>query len=336
VLAGFLAAAIFLAAGARAEEPLTLESVAQAYFASSSYCDAGKWGQRVGPAQGAVREETFQRCASRDGRFKRTDSMGPGGKEIRWSDGKLFYRYLPQYERYQALSLDDAVTYGLYRNRAEAYPAFMFEIFSAEPRDFTDPVRRAAYLKAFVPSPGASNAQYTVFEHPIPGTRWSERLWILNADRSIARWESFENDALMRYTEIASHQFNRALGEADVSYEAPALARYSLMNNPQVFVSALIAAPGILGLLVWPWLPRAAYDKRRFLWKLQFWIYGILGAVLLVLAALTWPGGGGHPPAIFFVLAMAAWVGIAFAMTALFVLASYPAEFIARRRWARA
>ena len=330
----FLAASL-LAAAAWAQEPVTVESVAQAYFASSSYCDAGKWVQRLAPGQTATREETFQRCVSRDGRFKRVESMGPAGREIRWSDGKLFYRYLPQYERYQALSLDDSVTYGLYRNRTEIYPAFIFELFSAEPRVFTDPSRRTAYLKAFVPSPGASNAQYTVFEHPVPGTRWSERLWIVNADRSIARWESFENDVLMRYTEVRSHQFNRALGEADLSYEAPVLARYSLMNNPQVFISALIAAPGVLGLLVWPWLPRAAYDKRRLLWKLQFWVYGALGAVLLLLAALTFPGGGGHPPAIFFVLGMAAWVAIAFAMTGLFTLASYPAELIARRRWAQ-
>ena len=329
-----LAASVF-AAAAWAQEPITVESVAQAYFASSSYCDAGKWGQRIAQGQSAVREETFQRCASRDGRFRRIESMGATGSEIRWSDGRLFYRYLPQYERYQALPLDDSITYGLYKNHAEIYPAFMFELFSAEPRVFTDPSRRAAYLKAFVPSPGASNAQYTVFEHPVPGTRWSERLWIRNADRSIARWESFENDVLMRYTEVTSQEFNRALGEADLSTEVPAFARYSLMNNPRVFLSALIAAPGVLGLLVWPWLPRAAYDKRRFLWKLQFWIYGVLGAVLLVLAGLTLPGGGGHPPAIFFVLGMAVWVGIAFAMTGLFTLASYPAQLIARRRWAR-
>src|SRR3954468_8811647 len=187
-----------LIAGARAQEPLTVPSVAQAYFASSSYCDAGKRGRREVPGKEHFQVETFERCVSRDGRFKRVESMGPRGSEVRWSDGKLFYRYLPYNERYQAVSLDDGITYGQYRNRAEIYPAFIFELFSEDPRAFTDPSRRAAYLKAFLPN--GSNATYTRFEHPIPDTRWSERLWILNADGSIARWESLENNVLMRYT----------------------------------------------------------------------------------------------------------------------------------------
>jgi hypothetical protein len=70
------------------------------------------------------------------------------------------------------------------------------------------------------------------------------------------------------------------------------------------------------------------------LWKVQFWIYGVIGALLAVLGVISLPGGG-HPPAIFFVLALVAWVGIAFAMTGLFTLASYPAQLIARRRWAQ-
>ena len=329
----FVAASAF-AAAAWAQEPVTLESVAQAYFASSSYCDTGKRARRDMPAQERMQEETFERCASRDGRFKRFDSVGAGGGEVRWSDGRQFYRYLPYSKRYQAVSLDDPVTYDLYTNRAEIYPVFIFEVLSAEQRSFRDPVQRTQYLKAFVPSPGASNAQYTVFEHAPPGMRWSERLWILNADRSIARWEYFENGVLMRYTEVTAHQFDRALGEADLSYETSPLARYSLMNSPGVFIAALVAAPGLLGLLAWPWLPRAVFEKRRFLWKLVFWIFGAVAAALAVLGVLVWPGGG-HPPAIFFVYAMAAWVAIAFAMCALFLLASYPMEPIARRRWAQ-
>ena len=120
-----------------------------------------------------------------------------------------------------------------------------------------------------VPSPGASNPQYSVFEHAPSGMRWRERLWILNGDRSIARWEYFENDVLMRYTEVTTHQFNRALGEADLSYETSPLARYSLMNSPGVFIAALLHLLNLA--LACRSRPMGKYPRRMNFYRRKFW-----------------------------------------------------------------
>ncbi len=312
------------------EEAISIEAVADGYFRSHSYCDAGKRGRRDIPGQQATQDLAFERCARRDGRFKSVDSDGFGGGETRWTDGRMYYRYLPYYRRYQEVSLDDPLTYDHYKNRAEIYPVFVFELFSADPRAFSDPAERARYLRSFVASPALSNAQYSVFERFDPSAKWGERLWVLNVDRSIARYEYIQEGVVMRFTEVTSRQVDRPLTDADLWYEAPLFARYSLMNNPMVFLSGLVVASGILGAVVWAWLlaraaaPDYVLSKRRLLWKLQLWVFGAIAIILGVLAALSGPGG--HPPAIAYIYGMGVWVAVAFAMTAAFLLASYPVD----------
>lgn len=331
-----LTLALILPGWVAAQAPASMEAVAEVYFNSQTYCDSGMRGQRDLPAQERFREETFERCASRDGRFKRAETFG-AGSEIRWSDGKSFFRYLPYNRRYQKVSLDDPVTYDLYRNRAEIYPVFIFEVFSSEAYRFRDPAARAEYLRSFVRNAALSDAQYSVFERFPAGTKYGERVRVLNADRTIARWEYEQGGVIMRYVQVSSHHFDRPLTDADLSHPIPLLAPYSLMNDAPVFIGALIAGSGLLGLFAWGLLFRSAADlervraKRRLLWKLQFWVFGVAAVLLVGLGVAVHPGGG-HPPAIVFVFALGAWAAVAFAMSALFTLASYAGEWLARKR----
>ena len=76
--------------------------------------------------------------------------------------------------------------------------------------------------------------------------------------------------------------------------------------------------------------------KRRRLWRLQLWSFAVALIVIAALAALTTTGrDSGHPPAIVLVYVLAAWCGVAFALTAFFTLTSYPMELLFRARRAR-
>jgi len=129
---------------------------------------------------------------------------------------------------------------------------------------------------------------------------------------------------------------NRPLSDADLAYDTPLLARYSLSNSPLVFAVGLHVAAGVVGALAWAWLLARSYTiedvlrKRRRLWHLVLWGFGAIAIVLAALAALTFRGGAGHPPAIAYVWVMGIWSAVAFGMTACFLFASYPLERLFR------
>ena len=319
---------------ATAEEPISLEQVAERYFSSKSYCDKGKRSSRL-PGQSGMAAFGFERCARRDGRFKNVETS-PGSPVITWSDGVRYYRYLPYNRRYQALSLDDPMTGNRYSNRAETYPVFIFEQLTSEVYRFRDRTARADYLKSFSRNAALSNAEQTVFER-FPAANQGERWWVRNADEVIIRSEVLYGGVVMGTTEMERVEFDRPLSDADLGTDVPLLAPFSLMNNAPVFIAGLILASGLLGLPVWALAfaradPDSVDAKRHLVWKLHLWIYGTVAALLGILALITGFGGGGHPPAIFFVLAMAVWAAVAFAMTALFTLASYPAQRLVGKR----
>jgi hypothetical protein len=322
-------------------EPASIWSIASGYFSSGSYCDAGKRGRRDEPGQ-QYTEETFERCARRDGRFKYVEKRGEEIQLVDWSDAKQYYRYQPYGRRYQEMPFDDSSLFDKYKDRSQIYPVFVFEMFSAESHRLTRETERAHYLRSFAVNDTLSTPQHTVFERSEELFNsanvkivWRERLWILKANHAIVRFERLKNDDVLRFVEISSREIDLPLTDADLWYDAPLLARFSLSNNPAVFVAGLHVAAGLLGTIFWGWLFARAdmievvLPKRRRLWRLLLWFFGGIAMVLAVLAAIV-QGGSGHPPAIAYVWAMGIWCAVAFGMTACFLLASYPLDLLLR------
>ena len=70
---------------------------------------------------------------------------------------------------------------------------------------------------------------------------------------------------------------------------------------------------------------------RNRLWRIFAWALAAVTAMLGFLAVVTW-GGSGHPPAIFFVMGLAMLVAIAFGLIACFLLSSYAAGALTRKK----
>ena len=316
-----------------AAEPVSVESIAAGYMGADSYCDAGKRGWRDDPGKPYTQELAFERCARRDGRFKYVETDKHSGATVNWSDAKQYYRYLEYGRRYQELSLDDSFLYGHYRDRSQTFPVFVFGLFSADPRDLIDSASRARYLQSYKLSNALSTPEYSVFERFDAYEKNGERLWVLNASRSIVKYEGLTGGDVVRFVEITSRELNRPLADADLWYDAPLSARFSLANNPMVFIVGLHIAAGIFGALVWGWLLARApaiedvLRKRGRLWRWVLWSFGGITIALAALAVLT-AGGGGHPPAIVIVWVLGLWCAVGFGVMACFILASYPMELL--------
>jgi hypothetical protein len=316
-------ACLLFACAAQAQAPVSAESVAAAYFGLASYCDAGKLSWRDDPRRPFLQEPSFMRCARADGRFKHVETDPRTGVTAKWSDGKRVYRWLERGRRYQELPLEDG-----------SLPVFVFELFSSDARSIVRKDERARYFRSFAVNPALSTSEHTVFERLDPGGRSGERFWVRNAGRGIVRHESLREGGVVRRVEISWFEANRPLSDAELWFDTPLLARYSLMNNPPVFMAGLVAAAGVLGTAFWTLLLGLGLDisaKRRRLWRIEAWAFGGVALLLGALAMLTAGGGGGHPPAIVYVWLLGIWAAVGFAMAALFTLASYPVEFVMRR-----
>lgn len=338
----FLVCAL-LALPALAAEPASLESVAARYFGVDTYCETGRWGMRDGPEQG-YSPISFSRCAHSDGRFKLVEHTDRPRKIYTWAHSGRHFRYSEYGRHYAEYSLGDPPGFvSPYGSRGETYPAFLSRIFpwrTVSPAGTTEP---APHLDRYRVSRELSTPRHTVYERFSDGPyRRAERIWVLNQDQSIVRWEGVDNGVVLRFVEISSQEANRPLADGDLSHDAPLLARFSLQNDPAVFIAALFVAAGMAGMLFWAWMFRRASGledfarRRRRVWRAQFWTFGTIAALLAGLAVLTSIGrDSGHPPAIVIVFVLAVWSAAGFALTAWFTLASYPVEWLCRDRDAR-
>ena len=330
-----------VASPALPEEPISTESVGARYFGAETYCETGKWGTRLQPDHGFT-EVTFALCAHRDGRFKYVEHADQPRKIVNWSHSGKYYRYSEYGSIYQEYSLDDPSLPSLYGIRPAGSPLSLSRLFAWDSGRLagTDPTRS---LQSYKASTALSTAQHSVFERfNDEHQRSSERLWVRNKDRSIVRYEGLHDRVVLRFVEIASQEVNRPLTSAELSHDVPLSARYSLQNNPRVFLAGLFVAAGVAGTLVWGWLfARTAnvedvLRKRRRLWRLQLWSFGATAIALAALAALAASvRDSGHPPAIVFVYVVAIWCTVAFALAACFTLTSYPVQLVFRTRRAR-
>ena len=323
-----------------AQAPASLASIADRYLGADTYCETGKWGMRDSPAHGYT-EVTFARCAHSDGRFKLIEFADRPQKFIIWADAAKHYRYSESGRVYQEYPADKPYISSPYGARGEVFPAFLSRLFPWRAVARSGGADPAPHLEAFVASSALSTERHTVYERFADDQqRTGERVWVLNRDRSIVRWEGLQGGEIHRFVEITSQEINRTLTDGDLSHDVPLFARYSLQNNPLVFITGLFVAAGLAGVLFWAWLfARAASvedvaRKRRKLWRFQLWTGGATGVALAALAVLSL-GSRGHPPAIVLVFVAAIWCAGAFGLTALFTLTSYPVQYFFQRRGAR-
>ena len=330
-----LGAFFFIAVLPALGQEVTLEAVAARYFSAESYCERGKVIRRF-DKQSPLQEMPYERCSHRDGRFRIVEE-----NVVNWSDGKKthhrFFRYNKLYQQH-SLDADDAVTYGLYRNRAEIVPVVRLRHYVSDPRELTEAGRRAKYLQSFVPSATLSTPEHTVFERVDPYYKTTvERIRVRNADKVIVKYELLNDSLLMRAAEVAAAEFDRPLGPADLSFDVPLYSRVSPQGNLPGFVALLFSAAAIFGFLFWAWVhlrledPGTLAVHRSRLWRFQRWAWLVAGVLLGILAAVTW-GSSGHPPAIVYVAVMGVFAAIGFALLACFTLTSYPVQWVLRSR----
>ena len=322
-----------LAAAAQAAEPVPLESVAAPLLQAQTYCESGKFGFSTGPND-PLPQHHYRVCAHRDGRFKYVESPGQTAQIVTWSDGRTLHRYVEYGRNYQQRDLNARGADHFYDKPEEKTPALHSRVLRQATRGGAG-LDLLGSLRDYRVNPELSDARRTVYERQDGDRRGSERIGVATADGAIQRYERLYDGVVRGYIEITERQVGYPLDDADLAYEVPPPTRFSLQNNPRVFVSGLFVMTALVGTAFWAWRFRRAehwYDvasNRRRLWRIYAWAFGSVAAVLGFLAAITW-GSPGHPPAIVFVMALAALAGVGFGLVACFLLSSYLAQALRR------
>jgi hypothetical protein len=252
---------------------------------------------------------------------------------VTWSDGRTLHRYVEYGRNYQQRDLNARGADHFYDKPQEKTPALHSRVLRQATRGGAG-LDLLGSLRDYRVNPELSDARQTVYERKGDDRRSGTRI-LVAADGAIVRYESLYDGIVRGYIEIAARQVGQPLEDADLAYEVPVPTRFSLQNNQPVFFSGLFVLTALVGTAFWAWRFRRAehwYDvvsNRRRLWRIYAWAFGSVAAVLGFLAAITW-GSPGHPPAIVFVMALAALAGVGFGLVACFLLSSYLAQALRR------
>jgi hypothetical protein len=327
-----------LATALQAAEPVALESLAASLLQAQTYCETGRFGSAVTPNE-PLPEHHYRVCAHRDGRFKYVESPGQTSQIVTWSDGRTLHRYVEYSRNYQQRDLAARDADHFYDKPQEKTPALHSRLLRRATRSGAG-LDLLGSLRDYRLNAELSDARQTVYERRNFDPRGSERVRVSTADGAFVRHENLYDGIVRGYVEIAARQVDQPLADAELVYDVPLLARYSLQNNAPVFISGLFVLAALAGLAFW--VRRFAraehpYDvvrHRRRLWRLFAWAFGGVAAVLGLLAAVTW-GGSGHPPAIAYVMVMGVLAAIGFGLVACFLLLSYVAQAFSRNRITR-
>jgi hypothetical protein len=323
-----------LATAARAAEPPPLESLAAPLLQAQTYCESGKFGFSVG-SDASLPQHHYRVCAHRDGRFKYVESPGQASQIVTWSDGRTLHRYVEYSRDYQARDLAARGADSFYSKPDEKTPALHSRLFRQATRGGAG-LDLVGSLRDYRVNGELSDARQTVYERQSTDRRGSERIRVA-ADGALARYEGVSDGTVRGYVEISARQVGQPLGKADLAYEVPLYARYSLRNNQPVFFGGLVLLIALAGTVFWARRfaraqnPYDVVSLRSRVWRVFGWALAGVTALLGLLAAITW-GGSGHPPAIAHVMVLAVLAAVGFGLMACFLLSSYAGQALARRR----
>jgi hypothetical protein len=321
------------AAIASAQAPAPLDSLAAPLLKARTYCETGKWGATIDANFST--EARYRICASSDGRFKYVENPEEPTQLVIWSDGRILHRYVEYGGGYQEYELSDRNAGYSYHKPEERTPALHSRLLREATRGAAG-LDLLASLRDYRVSGELSDAQRVAYEFQSSDQRSSERIYVAAADGAFVRHERWYNGIRRGYVEVATREIDRPLSDSDISHQVPLLTRYSSRNNPAAFVAGLFILSAIAGLAFWTWMffrsgdPESVVGLRRHLWRYFMYALASVAALLGLLAIATW-GGSGHPPAIVYVLLMAVLAAIAFGLMAVFLLASYAGQVVARR-----
>lgn len=328
---GYIAAIAASAASLHvmAQEPL--DALVAPLLKAQTYCESGTWGASVAPDI-PLSKNTYRVCAHRDGRFRSDVAPGRPEQLTIWSDGRRVHRYVPYSRAYQSHELGGIDAEHIYEKPVVSAPALHSRLIrwmvrggpSSEPADA---------LRDYRVSPGLSDERRTVHERISRNGHTASRIVV--TDGALRRLEDYYDGRLTGYVEVASRELDRTLAESELAYDLPLLVRVLPGNNLAAFLGIVFAAVVLPAFGLWMHCFARATDPfdvvrlRARLWRAFARAFAATAVALGLLAALTW-GGSGHPPAIAYVTIMAFWAAVAFGLLAGVLLASYPAQRMAR------
>jgi hypothetical protein len=323
-----------LAAAVQAADPQPLESLVAPLLQAQTYCETGKFGFSVG-SDTSLPQHHYRVCAHRDGRFKYVESPGQASQIATWSDGRTLHRYVEYSRDYQQRDLAARDADHFYDKPGEKVPALHSRLFRQATRSGAG-LDLLGSLREYKANIATSDARETIYERLDNAGRGGERIRVAPGG-TLVRYESVHAGVVRGYIEISARQVGQPLGEADLAYDVPLYARYSLRNNQPVFFGGLALLFALAGTAFWARRfgraehPQDVVSLRRRLWRVFGWSVAAVAALLGFLTVITW-GGSGHPPAIAYVMVLAVLAGIGFGLVACFLLASYAGQALAGRR----
>lgn len=332
-LRAFLLTLLLAAAAspAAAQQPPSLDAVLTRYLAARSYCEEGRvWFPNTG-------EVAFNVCADNQGRFKHVSRIGQPEESVAWSEGALLHSWRKDTRAYGELRRDTPAArgdgYGPGRPPAAMSQLLRESLIRPGAVDSGDP------FKGYAPSPALSSPTHTVFERRPPHASHAERIWLRHADGVLTRYEHVApQGAIVHWVELAAVRIDAPLAPQDLAFRPGFFERHNLRNSPWLVQGALVAFCLAAAIVAWTQVyrrvppERLAHLRSRAWW----WWRRVLIVAVAVLASMTvlavlMPGSG-HPPAIVVPMLLGWLAGMAFAFAAAVLLASYPAEWLARRR----
>jgi hypothetical protein len=284
------------------------ERIIATYSALESYCDTVATKDR-----GLVSE--LRRCYTRDGRYKRIEQMPAPAYQRRreWGDSLLEYawntraeagttHYMVRSARSPADGLPDGLT-------ARALQPFLHSV-----QNETDVSKLLHKMEVVEDGPDTMilQRQYT---NPGSGSSVINRLWVRHSDGLVTQGDESWNGRIIWSASLIEARVNSPLSQADLTETAPFFRRffhhYNLQTRPVEVVSGLAAIAFAIGLVL-----SIAWRQPRKWGRVWLYYVQLIGIAIVLLAALAvisvLPGmRGGHPPAIYMLLILAAFAGIA-------------------------
>lgn len=326
----YFAALVLLAAASSAQAQGLGDRLLATYAKLESYCDAGSQIDRPVAAGGILMQ--FERCASKDGRYREIVRLESPARNINsnWSDGQTRFHFSGYYDHgLRTIYYDTSPVKARVRDDVSPLVRRIFIWFRVVD-EYEQSLSLRERLNAFASRPEWSSGDLDAYQAPSRVI-----IWVSRTDGLIRRSAWVPENG--RGLEVKQLQVNRMLSLPDLLFEVPLRSRvwHALIGN--LLLSAIGVSIGayLLGLAFWRirWNPASEIDDvrehRTSMWRRFRKVAGIASAVVITIVALGWAlrkQGGGDMPLILFLIPLAILCFFALWLVACFLGARHLAE----------